>query len=164
MERTITSGFRAMRRARQQLDERECLELLEKEPRGVLAVLGDGDYPYAVPLDFLYRDGKLYFHCAREGHKLDALRRCGKASFCVMDEGFRREGEWALNIRSVIVFGRVRLMGHDEEGIEALLRALGNKYNPDPDDVERELRGALPRVQLLELTVEHMSGKLVREA
>ena len=164
MEPAITPGFRAMRRARQQLDERECLELLEKEPRGVLAVLGDGDYPYAVPLDFLYRDVKLYFHCAREGHKLDALRRHDKASFCVTDGGFRREGDWALHFRSVIVFGRVRLMGHDEEGIEALLRALGNKYNPDPDDVERELCGALPRVQLLELTVEHMSGKLVREA
>ena len=164
MEPAITPGFRAMRRARQQLDERECLELLEKEPRGVLAVLGDKDYPYAVPLDFLYRDGKLYFHCAREGHKLDALRRHDKASFCVTDGGFRREGDWALHFRSVIIFGRVRLMGHDEEGIEALLRALGNKYNPDPDDVERELCGALPRVQLLELTVEHMSGKLVREA
>ena len=164
MEPAITPGFRAMRRARQQLDERECLELLEKEPRGVLAVLGDGDYPYAVPLDFLYRDGKLYFHCAREGHKLDALRRHDKASFCVTDGGFRREGDWALHFRSVIVFGRVRLMGHDEEGIEALLRALGNKYNPDPDDVERELCGALPRVQLLELTIEHRSRKLVREA
>ena len=156
--------FRKMRRFKQQLSEAECLELLEKEPRGVLALLGDDDYPYAVPLDFLYRDGKLYFHGAREGHKLDALRRHDKVSFCVMDAGFRREGEWALNIRSVIAFGRIRAMAYDEEGIEELLRELGNKYNPDPEDVERELRGAIGRVQMLELTIEHMTGKLVNES
>ena len=156
--------FRPMRRFRQQLPEAECLALLETQPRGVLAVLGDEDYPYAVPVDFLYRDGKLYFHGAREGHKLDAVRRHDKVSLCVTDEGFRREGDWALSFRSVIVFGRIRPMAYDEPGIEELLRALGNKYNPDPEDVERELRGALARVQMLELTVEHMSGKRVREA
>ena len=156
--------FRKMRRFKQQLSERECLEVLEKEPRGVLAVLGEEDYPYAVPLDFLYRDGKLYFHGARQGHKLDAIRRHDKVSFCVMDEGFRREGEWALNIRSVIVFGRIRAMDYDEDGIEDLLRAVGNKYNPDPADVERELRNAIGRVQMLELTIEHMTGKLVNES
>ena len=156
--------FRPMRRFRQQLPEAECLALLETQPRGVLAVLGDEDYPYAVPVDFLYRDGKLYFHGAREGHKLDAVRRHDKVSLCVTDEGFRREGDWALSFRSVIVFGRIRPMAYDEPGIEELLRALGNKYNPDPEDVERELRGALARVQMLELTVEHMSGKRIREA
>lgn len=156
--------FRKMRRFKQQLSDADCLEVLETQPRGVLAVLGDGDYPYAVPLNFLYRDGKLYFHGAREGHKLDAIRRHDKVSFCVLDGGFKREGEWALNFRSVIVFGRIRPMATDEPGIEELLRALGNKYNPDPADVERELRFARGRVQMLELTVEHMTGKLVNES
>ena len=156
--------FRKMRRFQQQIGEKECLEILEKQPRGVLAVLGDEDYPYTVPLDFLFRNGKIYFHCAREGHKLDAVRGHDKVSFCVMYEGFRREGDWALSFRSVIVFGRIRPMAFDEPEIEDLLRALGNKYNPDPENVERELRGALGRVQLLELTIEHMSGKQIREA
>ena len=156
--------FRKMRRCKQQIPEAECLEILKNEPRGVLAVLGEDAYPYTVPLDFLYRDGKLYFHGAREGHKLDALRRHDKVSFCVMDAGYRREGEWALNIRSVIVFGRIRAMDYDEPGIEELLRALGNKYNPDPEDVEKELRGHIHRVQMLELTIEHMTGKLVNES
>lgn len=156
--------WRKMRRFKQQLSEEECLAILKKEPRGVMAVLGDDGYPYTVPLDFLYRDGKLYFHGAREGHKLDALRRCSKVSFCVMDEGFRREGEWALNIRSVVVFGRVRILPWDEPGIEELLRALGNKYNPDPADVEKEIRGHIHRAQMLELTIEHMTGKLINES
>ena len=164
MEPAITPAFRGMRRFKQQLTEQECVKILETQPRGVLAVLGDGDYPYAVPLDHLYRDGKLYFHGAREGHKLDALRRCNKVSFCVMDEGYRRAGEWALNIKSVVVFGRVRILPWDEPGIEELLRALGNKYNPDPADVEKEIRGHIHRVQMLELTIEHMTGKLVNES
>ena len=146
--------FRKMRRFKQQLSEEECIAILEKEPRGVLAVLGEQEYPYAVPLDHLYWDGKLYFHGARSGHKLDAIRRHSKVSYCVMDEGFR----------SVIVFGRVRAMDIDEPGIEDILRALGNKYNPDPADVEREIRGAIDRVQMLELTIEHMTGKLVNES
>ncbi len=159
-----TPVFRKMRRIRQQLGEEECLRILREAPRGVLAVLGDGDYPYAVPLDFLYRDGKLYFHGARQGHKLDAIRRHDKVSFCVMDEGFRREGEWALNIRSVIIFGRIRAMRPEENGIEALLRAFGSKYYPDAESLEREIRSGIDRVQMLELTIEHMSGKLVNES
>ena len=107
--------FREMRRSRQQLSPEECVELLEKQPRGVLALLGDDEYPYAVPVNFVYREGKLYFHGAREGHKPDAVRRCGRASFCVLDEGCRPEGEWALNFRSVIVFGRIRAMGAEED-------------------------------------------------
>ncbi len=159
-----TPAFRKMRRFKQQLPESECLAILEKEPRGVLAVLGEGDYPYALPLDFLYRDGKLYFHGARQGHKLDAIRRHDKVSFCVMDEGFRREGEWALNIRSVIVFGRIRTVDPSGEDVEELLRAFGGKYYPDPESLEREIRSGIGRVQMLELTIEHMSGKLVNES
>ncbi|MBQ9616719.1 MAG: pyridoxamine 5'-phosphate oxidase family protein, partial [Oscillibacter sp.] len=68
--------FREMRRHGQQLPESECAEILRREPRGVLAVLGDDGYPYTVPLDFVYEGGKLYFHCAGEGHKLDAIKRC----------------------------------------------------------------------------------------
>ena len=56
-----------MRRFKQQLSEEECLEILKTAKRGVLAVLGDEGYPYAVPLDFVYEDGKIYFHCAKQG-------------------------------------------------------------------------------------------------
>ena len=153
--------FREMRRHGQQLPESECAEILRREPRGVLAVLGDDGYPYTVPLDFVYDDGKLYFHCAGEGHKLDAIRRCDKATFCVMDAGERRPGEWWLTFRSVIVFGRVRVLDDRAEVLERV-RALGLKYAA-PDYVETELQRDGKRVECLELTVEHMTGKRVRE-
>ena len=99
--------FRKMRRFKQQISEEKCVEILTREPRGVMAFAGDDGYPYAIPLNFVYDGGKLYFHCAPEGHKLDAIRRCDKVSFCVMDKGYRKDGDWALNINSVVVFGRI---------------------------------------------------------
>ena len=89
--------FRKMRRFKQELSERECIEILKKEPRGVLSMIGDDGYPYGIPMSHWYNedDGKLYFHGAKEGHKIDAIQNCDKVSFCVYDEGYRKEGEWA---------------------------------------------------------------------
>lgn len=78
--------FRPMRRHRQQLSQWDCAAILSRGTSGVLAVAGDGGYPYAVPLSYVYQEGTLFFHCAKAGHKLDALRRCSKASFCVIDQ------------------------------------------------------------------------------
>ncbi|MBQ2093839.1 MAG: pyridoxamine 5'-phosphate oxidase family protein [Ruminococcus sp.] len=107
--------FRKMRRFKQQISDEKCVEILTNEPRGVLALYGENGYPYALPLDHLYDDGKLYFHCAAEGHKIDAIKANPHASYCVMDEGFRKENEWALNINSVIVFGTIRFVTDKEQ-------------------------------------------------
>lgn len=158
-----STEFRKMRRFKQALTYEECEEILRGEPRGVLSVLGENGYPYGFPMDFVYEDGKLYFHCAKVGHKLDALRACDRVSFCVMDQGYRKEGDWALNIRSVIIFGRIRFIEDPEETIERV-RHLGLKYYPTRESVEEEIRQAGARVQILELTIDHMTGKLVNES
>lgn len=157
--------FREMRRKQQQLPMAECIELLKSEPRGVLSLLGDGGYPYGVPMDHWYceEDGKIYFHCGKQGHKIDAIRSCGKASFCVMDQGYRREGEWALNIRSVIVFGRVEILENQDEAI-AVTRRLSYKYTSDSEFIEQEIRQSGANVLVFSLTPEHITGKLVNEA
>ena len=157
--------FREMRRFKQQISAEECIQILKEQPRGVLSVLGDDDYPYGIPMDHWYskEDGKLYFHCAKEGHKLDAVVRCDKVSYCVMDKGYRNEGEWALNIRSVIVFGRIRIV-EDEDKKREICTALCRKFTDDEEYIRKELRNALPRVQCLELSIDHMTGKLVNES
>ncbi|MBQ9347164.1 MAG: pyridoxamine 5'-phosphate oxidase family protein [Oscillibacter sp.] len=157
--------FREMRRKKQQLSQEECVEVLEREPRGVLSVLGEGGWPYGVPMDFWYcpEDGNLYFHSAKTGHKLDAVKRCDKASFCVMDSGFRREGEWALNIRSVIVFGRVRLVEDHQRALE-ICRSLAHKFTRDEAYIEEEIRRSGAGVLCFALVPEHMTGKLVNES
>ena len=155
--------FRKMRRLGQELSKEECINILTNEPRGVLALLGDDDYPYALPMSHVYVDGKIYFHGAKEGHKIDAIKNYDKASFCVYDSGYRKEGEWALNINSVIVFGNIRLVT-DEELTRKICTKLVQKFKDDQEYLEKELKNALPRVQCLELEIEHMTGKLVNES
>lgn len=157
--------FRPMLRAKQQLPAQECIQVLEQELRGVLSVLGDDGYPYGMPLNHYYcpEDGKLYFHSGRAGHKLDALRRYEKASFCVTDAGYRREGEWALNIRSVIVFGRIEWI-EDRERIYEICRRLSLKFTGDEAYIQREIDRSGPGTVLFALRPEHITGKLVNEA
>lgn len=154
--------FRGMRRHAQQLDRSVCEQILSTEPRGVLSVLGDEGYPYGVPLDFVFSDGALWFHCAKTGHKLDAIEHCDKASFCVIDQGVRHEGEWWLCFNSVIAFGRVKRVEDDETKLRAL-HALGEKYFPDDYDLEGDIAKEFSRVVILRFEIEHLTGKAVRE-
>ena len=157
--------FREMLRKKQQLSDEECIEILKQEPRGVLSVIGDDDYPYGMPLNHFYceSDGKLYFHSGKKGHKIDAMTRRDKASFCVYDQGFRREGEWALNIRSVIVFGRIEIVT-DPDKICEIARLLSYKFTNDEKYIEDEIKKSGPRTFMFALVPEHITGKLVNEA
>lgn len=157
--------FRDMRRFKQQITQEECIQILIAEPRGVLALHGDDGYPYALPISHCYdeKNGVLVFHGAKVGHKIDAIKRDDKASFCVYDKGFVKEDEWALNIKSVIVFGRIRLIEDEQRALE-ICRLLGNKFYPTPEGVEDEIDKAFARVQCFELVIEHMTGKLVNES
>lgn len=137
--------------------------MLTAQPRGVLAVYGEDGYPYAFPMDFIYLDGALYFHSAKQGHKIDAISRENRVSFCVMDGGFRRGDDWALNIRSVIVFGRIHPVEDPDRALE-VARSFGQKYYPDAESVELEIEKAFSQVRMLELTIDHMTGKLVNES
>ena len=155
--------FRKMRRFKQQISEEECIRILKEKPRGVLSMIGDDGYPYGIPLDHWYSGNKLYFHGAKVGHKMDAITAFDKVSYCVMDEGFRRDGEWALNIKSVVVFGRIRVV-EDEAKKREICTNLVRKFTDDEEYLQKELTNAFPRVNCLELTIEHMTGKLVNES
>ncbi len=154
--------WREMRRKNQQLSQEECEQILSAGKRGVLAVLGDDGYPYAVPLDYVFDDGRLFFHSAVAGHKLDAILAYDKCSFCVLSEPEENEGEWWLTWRSVIAFGRVHVID-DEQRKLARLTEIGYKYFPSKEEAEGSAARSLNRVEMLELTIEHLSGKVVKE-
>ena len=78
--------FREMRLKRQLLSKEDTQKVLYQGTSGVLAVSGDDDYPYAVPLSYVYDGHKIYFHGAKAGHKLDSIVKNPKASFCVIDK------------------------------------------------------------------------------
>lgn len=158
------SEFREMRRLKQQLSPEECAEVLKTELRGILSVLGEGGYPYGMPMNhYLHEDGNLYFHCGRGGHREDALKSRDKVSFCVLDKGWQREGEWARHIRSVIVFGHVEWV-EDRETVYALSRLLSRKFTHDEGYIEREIARSGPGTRMFRLVPEHISGKLVEES
>jgi nitroimidazol reductase NimA-like FMN-containing flavoprotein (pyridoxamine 5'-phosphate oxidase superfamily) len=154
-----------MRRFKQQISDEECIKVLKNAKRGVLSLIGDDGYPYGIPIDHWYceDDGKIYFHGAKEGHKIDAIKSCDKVSYCVYDDGYRREGDWALNIKSVITFGRIILVENEEKAKE-ICAALTRKFTDDEEYLRKELANALSRVQCLEFIPEHMTGKLVNES
>ena len=157
--------FREMVRKNKQLPQEECIRILTDAPRGVLSVIGDGGYPYGVPMDHWYdpEDGCLYFHSGSAGHKVDAIRSRDKASFCVMDSGYREEGDWALNIKSVIVFGKIQIIEDSDRAIERT-RRLSYKYTSDTSYIEEEISRYSAGLLVFALVPEHITGKLVKES
>lgn len=157
--------FRELVRKKQQITHEECIKLLTEEPRGVLSVLGDDDYPYGMPMNFWYdpESGHIFFHGGKKGHKIDALKRHNKVSFCVYNQGFRREGEWALNISSVIIFGKIEFVGDYDRAMD-VSRKLSYKYTQDSAYIEHEIIHSGPGTLCMELIPEYMTGKLVNES
>lgn len=155
--------FRQMRRIKQQLDESEAWEVLRAAKRGVLSVIGDDGWPYGIYLNPYFEGGRVYFHGAKTGHKIDALRKDERASFTVIDEGVKDEDGWAYTFRSVVVFGRIQFVDDPNRAIE-ICRNLARRFNPNAADIEDEIRRAGAYVQMLELVPEHITGKRVHEA
>lgn len=152
--------FREMRRNRQQLNAQQCEAIINRGSSGVLAVDGDGGYPYAVPLNYVYYSGKLYFHCAVSGHKLDAIKRNPRCSFCIIGSEQTVPEKFTVLYRSVIIFGKAAAV-EDEAEKFAAVSALALKYSPDEpaESREAEIKGEWSRLCIVSLTPEHISGK-----
>ncbi|WP_407375129.1 pyridoxamine 5'-phosphate oxidase family protein [Methanobrevibacter sp.] len=154
--------FRKMRRHKQQLSLEECEEILANEPRGVLALLGDEDYTYAIPMTHVYVDDKIYFHGAKTGHKNDAVKKHSKISYCVLNEGVLNDDGWSYTFKSVIVFGKIRTLDDRDEKIEKLTH-LGDKFFPTHDETVKEIDRLLDVTEVFEITPDHITGKIVEE-
>ena len=156
--------FRKLVRFKQELPKEECLEILKSELRGVLAVQGDDGYPYALPINHFYNeeDGKIYFHSGPTGHKIDAVLRDPKASLCVTDPGIRKDGDWFLTFRSVIVFGRIEMV-EDHDRVIELSRRLSYKFTSDEAYIQHDVEHSGPRTVMFALVPENICGKRVTE-
>ena len=156
--------FREIRKKQNEIDVTAAEALLQDSRRGILAVNGDDDYPYAIPVNYFYdrENQKIYFHGARAGHKVDALKACDKVCFTVYGNESIREESWAPFLQSAVVFGRCHLLEAGEEAME-LLKRFAMKYYPDEKMVDEEIRQAGKAVQIFEIEIEHLSGKEVQE-
>lgn len=159
--------FREMRRNKQILSVEEMKDILMKGTSGVLAVYGDDGYPYAVPLSYVFHENSIFFHCAKSGHKIDAITNNNKVSFCVTDQDIVVPEEYTTYFRSIIIFGKAHILNNEEEKRKAL-EILAERFTPDN---EKGRLNAIDKwfdeVCLIELEIDHMTGKeaieLVRE-
>ena len=156
--------FRPMRRTNRAIPEEAAKQLLEQSRRGVLAVNGDDGYPFAFPVNYFYdrENAKIYFHGAKTGQKVDALKKCDKVCFTVYGNEHFEPGDWAPYMQSTVVFGRCRLI-EDAAVTEAKVRELAAKYYPSAEEIDVEVKKYIRAVQLYEITIEHLTGKQVQE-
>jgi uncharacterized protein len=155
--------FREMRRKDQLLSQEETIAILKKGSSGVLGVSGDDDYPYVVPISYVYRDGKLFFHGAPSGHKIDGIRRNSKVSFCVIDQDEVIQKTFTTHFRSAIVFGKARILTDDQERRMAM-ESLVEKYSPDYiQEGQLAIERGREKVCLVEISIEHMTGKAAKD-
>lgn len=150
--------FREMRRKKQKLTEKQCLAILKRAKTATLALAGDEGYPYSVPVNFVYEDGKIYFHGAKEGHKIDAIKNSPKVSMSIIDQEDVIEEELTTYFRSIIIFGKARILEDDNEIYQAV-EALGLKYCDDEIAVEKEIQREWKALCCVEITIEHLTGK-----
>ena len=152
--------FREMRRKRQLLSKQVSIDVLARGTVGILALLGDNDYPYAVPISYVYDDSKIYFHGAEAGHKIDAIKKCSKAFFCVIDQDNIVPEEYTTYFRSVIAFGKIRILD-DEKEIKEAIEKLAIKYYPKDSETNREIaiNKEWEPLCMMEFSIEHLTGK-----
>lgn len=151
--------FKQMRRIKQQLSEKKCIDILQRQNVGTLALAENGDYPYALPLNYVYYNGKIYFHCAITGHKIDIIKKQNKASFCIIDEDTVVPEKYTTFYRSVIVFGKAEIVEDDAEKMAAL-KELSYKYISKDDKAHlKEINGAWNRTCVFSLSIDYLSGK-----
>lgn len=148
---------RTMRRFKQQLPADEIDRILRNGKYCVLAASGDNDYPYAVPVNYVYDGTCIYIHSAAQGYKVDALRHNPKCSLCIVDKDDIIPEEFTSYFRSVIAFGNAQFIESTDEKIAAL-RLLGDKYSPGIDS-GAEINRFINTVCIIKISIESISGK-----
>ena len=151
--------FRKMRRFKQELNQTEIERILQLNTSGVLALIDDNGYPYSVPLSYVYSDGKIYFHSAKSGHKIDAIKNCKKATFCIIDKDEVQPEKYTTFYKSIVAFGNVEIVN---DGVEILsaIRELGEKYYPDHNnELQMEIEKSKSAFLIVRFDIEHITGK-----
>lgn len=157
--------FRELTRIKQKISNKECIEILKNEKRGVLSINGLNGYPYGIPLNHYYNeeDNRIYFHSGKIGYKIDSLKENNKVCYTVYDKGYLKDDFWALNVKSVIIFGSVYFV-NDINKIEEISRKLSYKFINDEKYINNEINRSLKNTLMFYIEIENMCGKLVNES
>ncbi|AQR95015.1 pyridoxamine 5'-phosphate oxidase [Clostridium saccharoperbutylacetonicum] len=153
--------FKEMRRSDRLISTEEAKVMLEKCDYGVLSTIGENGYPYGLPINYVYKDNALYFHCATEGTKLENLKNSNKVSFCVVGDTCVLPDKFSTNYESVIVFGKANEVLGEEKNM--ILLELINKYSPDYiENGKKYISASIIKTNVIKIDIEHISGKARR--
>ena len=151
--------FREIKNTKKQIAHEEALALLKDGEHGVLSTMGEDGYPYGIPLNHVFHDGKIIFHCADQGHKLENIAFNPKVSFCVVAQADIVPEKYTTRFKSVIAFGTARLLEGDEK--TAGLMALVKRFAPDNlANVEAYIKKRVNKTTVVAMDVAHLSGKM----
>lgn len=156
--------FRELTRIKQKLQIDECYIILEKEKRGVLALNGENDYPFAFTMNHYFDkiNNKIYFHCGKIGYKFDCLDKNNKACFTLTKDEDKNDNEWWITVKSVIVYGKIEIIDDIEKVVE-ISDKLSRKFTSDDDYIQKEIDNYAQNTRLLELSIDNICGKIVKE-
>lgn len=156
--------FRKIRKIKNEINQAEAKELLKNSRRGILAMNGDDGYPYAIPVNYFYdeTEGKIFFHGAKAGYKVDCLKSSDKVCFTVIGSEMIRAEGWAPYMQSVVIFGRCQLID-DKQNAMKRLKDFAMKYYPSEEMVLDEIKADGQATQMFEIDIEYMTGKEVQE-
>mgnify|MGYP004444173481 FL=1 len=151
--------FRPMRRAEKEVSTEIAWEILKKGTWGSLSVNVPEGFPYGVPVNYIVWNGRIIFHSAPDGQKIDAINADSKACFTVVTKAEIVKEKISTRFESVIAFGSVNLV---EENREEILRALAYGYGPVEDNgfIEKRLEKGACKALLFEFVPQQISGKI----
>ena len=158
--------FREMRRIKCKLKDETAEKILREGLYGTLALTDNEGYAYAVPMNYSYANGKIYFHSAKSGHKIDAMRNNPKVSFCVVSQHEVISEEFTSYYASVIAFGKIKVVEDNDDPDKILgLKLLAKKFSPNEsiERTDKEIYGKLNALVVPVLEIEHLTGKAARE-
>lgn len=148
-----------MRRFKQQLTDDQSIDILRSTTSGVVSLCGEDKQPYGVPLSHVYSSGKLYFHSALNGHKVDLIGQNARACFTVIAQDEIHPETYTTYFRSVIAFGTIRVIVDDAEKMRAI-ELLGRRCTPNDDEgLAKEIASGFKRCLMLEMSIDRLSGK-----
>lgn len=156
--------FREMRRIKQELPLEEAKSLLMKNKRGVLSFNGEDDYPYAIPINFLYdeKENKIYFHGAKTGYKLDCINKNNKACFVTYGDQELSENGWSYYLKSLVAFGEIEIIEDRDLAAQKLIE-LASRYFPSMEEINEVMERSFKNALVYSLNIQHMTCKRVHE-
>ncbi len=146
----LTIPIPTYRKPRKLLTYFECFKIIQKVNYGSLAI--SNELPYCVSLNHFVVDGHIYFHCGRQGYKLNGIDKVA-CYHVVEDLGIHKEA-FTNNHQSVVIYG---ILKEVKENKKALLEAFLHRYTPGLTKDLTDLM--IENTMILELEIIHMTGK-----